>query len=47
MKSVVVTGGSKMNSSFAKSGLIDEVILNVEPVIIGEGIPLFDPAFLT
>ena len=45
VKSVVVTGGSKMNSSFAKSDLIDEVILNVEPVIIGEGIPIFNPSF--
>ncbi|MEK7543998.1 MAG: dihydrofolate reductase family protein [Patescibacteria group bacterium] len=45
VKSVTLTGGSHMNSSFAKLGLIDEVILNVEPVVIGEGIPLFDPAF--
>ncbi len=39
--SLVLTGGSKLNSSFAQQGLIDEVILNVEPVIIGKGIPLF------
>lgn len=42
-KSVVLTGGSTLNSSFAKLGLIDEVILNVEPVIVGKGIPLFKP----
>lgn len=42
-KSVVVTGGSTSNSSFAKLGLIDEVILFVEPVIEGKGIPLLKP----
>lgn len=42
-KSVVLTGGSTLNSSFAKLNLIDEIILNVEPVIIGRGIPLFNP----
>lgn len=40
-KSVVLTGGSTLNSSFAKAGLIDEVILNIEPVIEGKGIPLY------
>ncbi len=38
---VLIAGGSGLNSSFAKANLIDEVILNVESVIIGEGIPLF------
>ena len=38
---VLITGGAGLNSSFAKANLIDEVILNVESVIIGEGIPLF------
>ena len=42
-KSVVLTGGSTLNSSFAKQGLIDEVILNIESVIVGKGIPLFKP----
>ncbi|OGD60719.1 hypothetical protein A3I57_01505 [Candidatus Beckwithbacteria bacterium RIFCSPLOWO2_02_FULL_47_23] len=41
--SLVLTGGSTLNSSFAKLGLIDEVIVNVEPVIVGKGIPLFKP----
>lgn len=40
---VVLTGGSTLNSSFAKLNLIDEVILNIEPVIIGKGIPVFNP----
>lgn len=38
---VVISGGSTLNSSFAKEGLIDEIIVNIEPVIIGKGIPLF------
>lgn len=38
---VLITGGSDLNSSFAKDKLIDEIILNVESIIIGEGIPLF------
>ena len=42
-ESAVVTGGATLNSSFAKAGLIDEVVLNVEPVVIGKGIPLFSP----
>lgn len=41
--SVVLTGGSTLNTAFAKLGLIDEVILNVEPVIEGKGISLFKP----
>ncbi|MCL5675641.1 MAG: dihydrofolate reductase family protein [Patescibacteria group bacterium] len=42
-KNVVLTGGSTLNSSFAKLNLIDEVVLNVEPIIVGKGIALFHP----
>jgi riboflavin biosynthesis pyrimidine reductase len=38
---VIVSGGSTLNASFAKAGLIDAVIFNIEPVIVGEGIPVF------
>jgi dihydrofolate reductase len=38
---VLVTGGANLNLVFAKEGLLDEIILNVEPVFIGKGIPLF------
>ena len=41
-KEAILSGGSTLNSSFAKGQLIDEVIVNVEPVIIGQGIPLFN-----
>ncbi len=42
-KEVIITGGAITNSYFAKKGLIDEVILDVNPVILGEGIPVFSP----
>ncbi len=41
---VILTGGATLNSSFATLGLIDEVILNVEPVLLGQGTPLFAPS---
>ncbi len=40
---VLITGGAKINSAFAKANLLDEIILNVEPVLVGRGIPLFAP----
>ena len=39
----LVTGGANINSVFAKAGLLDEIILNVEPIFVGKGIPLFAP----
>ncbi len=36
-----LSGGSTINSSFAKLGLIDEVIVNIEAILIGKGIPVF------
>lgn len=38
-----LAGGPGLNASFAKLGLIDEVIFNYEPVIIGQGLPVFAP----
>lgn len=38
---ILITGGSGLNSSFAKENLIDELIINIEPAVIWEGIPLF------
>ena len=40
----LLSGGAYTNSLFMKAGLIDSVILNVEPAIIGQGKPLFSPA---
>ncbi len=42
-KEAIVTGGATVNSEFAKRGLIDEVRLDVNPAILGEGLPVFAP----
>lgn len=38
---VLLVGGVSLNTSFAKEKLIDELILNIDSVIVGQGIPLF------
>lgn len=40
-ESAILTGGSTINSAFMVENLIDEVIINIEPVILGSGIPVF------
>jgi dihydrofolate reductase len=37
-----VVGGGNVASQFADAGLLDEVIVTVVPVVLGEGKPLFD-----
>jgi dihydrofolate reductase len=41
-KNIWLIGGGKMNSFFLKNNLLDEMILFVIPVFLGEGIPLFE-----
>ena len=36
-----LAGGGELNTSFIKDGLIDEIYLDVEPLIFGKGIKLF------
>src|SRR3989338_8570587 len=38
----VVSGGAKINTSFVKENLVDEIVLDVESEILGKGIKLFD-----
>ena len=38
---VLLAGGSKLNSSFIKENLIDEIYLDIEPILFGKGIKLF------
>ena len=40
-KDIWLIGGGRLNTSFANSGLIDEVIITQIPVYLGEGIPVF------
>ncbi|HRH23405.1 MAG TPA: dihydrofolate reductase family protein [Candidatus Magasanikbacteria bacterium] len=42
-ETVLLSGGSHVNSAFIRGNLIDEIIMNVEPVVVGTGIPLFVP----
>lgn len=42
-KEALVAGGGILNSAFMKEGLIDELYLDVEPLVLGSGIPLFAP----
>ena len=39
-KSAMVAGGA-LATSFLKEGLVNELYLNVEPIVFGKGIPLF------
>ncbi len=40
-RKVLLVGGSTLNSAFLKRGLINEIIVNIEPYILGRGIPIF------
>lgn len=39
---VLLGGGGKTNAAFAKAGLIDEMILDIHPLVLGKGVRLFD-----
>ena len=41
---VAIAGGGKTNASFMKEGLVDEMYLDIEPLVLGSGIPLFAPS---
>ena len=41
-KEVVVAGGGILNASFMAENLVDEIYLDVEPVVFGKGIKLFE-----
>jgi len=40
-QTALVSGGSTLNTSFAKAGLINEVVINVNPSVLAAGVPLF------
>jgi dihydrofolate reductase len=39
---VVLAGGARINTLFAKAGLIDEVLVTITPMIFGAGIAMFE-----
>ena len=42
-KDIWLVGGGQVNTVMLNEGLIDEIILTIFPVVVGEGIPLFAP----
>lgn len=40
-KEVILAGGGTLNASFLAENLVNEIYLDIEPVILGEGIPVF------
>jgi dihydrofolate reductase len=38
----VIAGGARINTLFARAGLIDEVLVTITPMVFGGGIALFD-----
>jgi dihydrofolate reductase len=40
-KDIIVMGGSEIGKSLFEAGLIDELGVNIHPVLLGAGIPLF------
>ena len=40
LENVLLAGGSQLNAAFARAGLIDHVVIAIEPVIVARGIPL-------
>ena len=41
-ETVIVAGGGILNSAFIKESLVDELYLDIEPIILGNGIKLFN-----
>jgi dihydrofolate reductase len=42
-ENILLMGGGDLAKTFFEEGLIDELIIGVQPVILGKGIPLFLP----
>jgi len=39
---ILIAGGSRTNAAFLNSGVVNEVIINIHPLILGDGIKLFN-----
>ena len=44
-KAIWLAGGGELVESFLKEGLVDEIRLGIQPILLGEGIPLFPGKF--
>jgi len=38
---ILLTGGGTINSAFMKKSLVDEIIIDIEPFVLGNGIRIF------
>ena len=38
---VVVAGGGTLNASFVEENLVDDIFIDIEPIILGQGVSLF------
>ncbi len=45
VKQSLLMGGGHLNGSFLKEGLIDEILLDIHPIIMAKGIHLFESEF--
>ena len=43
-KKTLLGGGAKTTSAFMKEGLVDELVIQIEPMLFGKGIKLFSDA---
>jgi dihydrofolate reductase len=43
-KEVAICGGAAIYSMFLQAGAVDELYLTVEPILFGQGVPLYDRA---
>ncbi|CAN5371072.1 dihydrofolate reductase [soil metagenome] len=43
-KEVAICGGAAIYSMFLQAGVVDELYLTVEPILFGQGVPLYDQA---
>jgi dihydrofolate reductase len=40
---IIVLGGGELGSALIEAGVVDEIGLNVHPILLGSGIPVFRP----
>ena len=40
---IIVMGGGELGTALIEAGLVDEVGLNIHPVLLGQGVPAFRP----
>lgn len=46
-KSILLLTGSSLSTAFLKTGLVNELYVTIEPLIIGKGVPMFQPEELS